>query len=214
LREYLEPTPIIDANHEAVREKAHEVTAEKQGDTEKAKALFYFVRDRIRYNVHVPRFVPEDFRAGATLARGEGFCIQKAVLLAALSRAAGVPARLGFAVIRNHLLPEKIASILRNNEIPDHGYAELHLGGRWVKATPAFDARTCEENRFRPVEFDGVSDAKFHPRNLDGAPHIEYVTYRGTYADLPFEYIAAWVAAGVSPEALKIIREGVLPFSE
>lgn len=214
MRKYLEPTPIIDADHEAVRKTALEVTAGKQDAVEKAKALFYFVRDRIRYNVHVPRFAPGDFRAGVTLARGEGFCIQKAVLLAALSRAAGIPARLGFAVIRNHLLPEKIASIVKNNEIPDHGYAELYLGGRWVKATPAFDIRTCEDNGFCPVEFDGAADAKFHPTNREGVPHIEYVTYRGTYADLPFEEIAAWVAAGVSPEALKMFRAGVLPFSQ
>jgi transglutaminase-like putative cysteine protease len=212
MRDDLEPTPIIDSDHEAVKAAAGKATAQSRDDIEKAKALFYFVRDRIRYNVYVPRFRPEHFRASVTLARGEGFCIQKAVLLAALSRAAGIPARLGFAVIRNHLLPEKIAGILKNNEIPDHGYAELYLGDRWVKATPAFDLETCLENRFRPVEFDGASDAKFHRHNQDGLPHIEYVTYRGTYPDLPFQEIATWVAAAVTPEALKMFREGVLPF--
>ena len=39
----------------------------------------------------------------ATLARGYGFCVNKAVLLAALARAVGIPARLGFADVRNHL---------------------------------------------------------------------------------------------------------------
>ncbi|MBW2284154.1 MAG: transglutaminase domain-containing protein, partial [Deltaproteobacteria bacterium] len=197
MQDYLEPTPILDFDHQAVGEAAIQATARSGNDIEKAKSLFYFVRDRIRYTVHVPRFQPEDFKASATLARGEGFCIQKAVLLAALSRAVGIPSRLGFAVIRNHLLPEKIAEILKNNEIPDHGYADLYLADRWVKATPAFDLETCHENRFIPVEFDGASDARFNRRNLDGNLHIEYITYRGTYADLPFDDITAWVTAAV-----------------
>jgi transglutaminase-like putative cysteine protease len=213
MEDYLKPTSTLDFDHKAVREAAARATAQSESDMEKAKALFYFVRDRIRYNVHVPRFRPEDFQASATLARGEGFCIQKAVLLSAMARAAGVPSRLGFAVIRNHLLPDKISHILKNNEIPDHGYAELYLREQWVKATPAFDLQTCLDNGFLPVEFDGASDARFHPRNRDGAPHIEYVAYLGTYSDLPFDDIAAWVAAGVTPEALKMFRAGELPFA-
>ena len=211
---YLKPTPTLDFDHEAVREAVGGAAARSGNDVEKAKALFYFVRDHIRYNVHVPRFQPEDFKASATLARGEGFCIQKAVLLAAMSRAAGIPSRLGFAVIQNHLLPEKISRILKNNEIPDHGYAELYLREKWVKATPAFDLQTCLDNGFVPVEFDGENDARFSRLNRDGDPHIEYVAYRGTYPDLPFDEIAAWLAAGVTPDAFKMFKTGVPPFAK
>jgi len=34
---------------------------------------------------------------GACLARGSGFCVGKAALLAAAVRASGIPARVGFA---------------------------------------------------------------------------------------------------------------------
>ena len=145
----------------------------------------------------MPRFLPEHFRASNTLAGREGFCIQKAVLLAALSRAAQIPARLRFAVIRNHLLPQKLAGLITGNELPDHGFAELYLGGRWVKANPAFDIGTCRDF-IVPVEFDGQKDALFHPRTRDGRPHIEYVLFRGSYDDVPFEEVAGWLTPVLS----------------
>ena len=204
MRDYLYPTLTLDAFHESILETAHQVAEVGQSETENAVKLFYFVRDTIAYNLYVPRFAPEDFMASNTLARGSGFCIQKAVLLAALGRALSIPTRLGFAVIRNHRLPEKLIRAIGSNEIPDHGYTELYLDGQWVKATPAFDLNTCRERGFRPVEFDGASDAVFHSTTQDGDPHIEYVKDLGRYADLPFDEIMGWVAHLASPELLEI----------
>jgi transglutaminase-like putative cysteine protease len=199
MRKYLRATGLIDSDHPAIREKAEELSGRLETYPEKAVALFYFVRDQIRYNAFMPRFLPEHFRASNTLAGREGFCIQKAVLLAALSRAAQIPARLRFAVIRNHLLPRKFSDLLEGNELPDHGFAELYLGGRWVKANPAFDIGTCRDF-IVPVEFDGQKDALFHPRTKDGRPHIEYVLFRGSYGDVPFEEVAGWLTPVLTPE--------------
>jgi transglutaminase-like putative cysteine protease len=205
MRKYLEPTALIDANNESIRKTVRATTAGEKNARQRAVQLFYFVRDQIAYNPYVPRHLPEHFRASATLASGQGFCITKAALLVALSRAAGIPARLGFAVIRNHLSPAKLASMLKADIIPDHGYAQLYLEGCWVKATPAFDLSTCREHRIRTVEFDGVNDATFHRRNQDGALHIEYVKERGTYADVPIQEITAWLAAALTREAQRTI---------
>lgn len=202
MQEYLNPTAIIDADHESIIDTANRIAGSITDEVEKASALFYFVRDNIDYNMYVSRMTPEDFTASATLARGNGFCIQKAVLLAALCRASGIPARLGFAVIRNHMIPEKLFKLIGTKEIPDHGYVEIFLGEQWLKATPAFDINTCRENRIRPVEFDGKSPAPFHKYNEDGLLHIEYVLERGKYSDLPFDDIAEWVAPLVTPELL------------
>jgi transglutaminase-like putative cysteine protease len=189
LEKYSEPTFTFDADSEAIQEKARELTEGLEDAVEKAKALFYFVRDEISYNLYVKKHMPEHFRASNTLARGKGYCVQKAVLLVALARAAGIPARLGCAKIRNHLVPPKVLEILKSNIFPWHGYAELHLGGEWVKATPAFDLKMCQEHRFIPVEFDGLSDARFHPHNQDGSPHIEYLLDRGPFDDVPLDEI-------------------------
>jgi len=202
---YLKPTSIVDCDNETIKEKAQEVTKSQEGVIEKARSLFYFVRDRIKYNPYVPRHLPEHFRASHTLARGEGFCIQKAALLIALSRAVEIPARFHFVILRNHLLPEKMSELLVSNVIPDHGYAEFHLDGKWVAATPAFDLEMCQKYGIIPVEFDGKNDAKFHSHTQDGKFHIEYLLDRGTYSDVPLEEVREWVASELKPEAVKLI---------
>ncbi len=189
MEKYLEPTFTFDSDSEAIKAKARELTLGREDAADKAKALFYFVRDEISYNLYVKKHMPEHFQASNTYTRGKGYCVQKAVLLVALARASGIPARLGCAKIRNHLVPTKVLDILKSNIFPWHGYAELYLDGKWVKATPAFDLKMCQEHRLIPVEFDGVSDARFHSRNKDGKPHIEYLLDRGPFDDVPLDEI-------------------------
>ena len=200
MERYLKPTPIIDCDNGAIQKKAYEVTRGQGTVIEKARSLFYFVRDEIKYNPYLPRYLSEHFRASNTLARKQGFCVQKAVLLVALSRSVGIPARLGFAVIKNYILPEKIAEMLVSNMLPDHGYAEIYLGRKWIKATPAFNLEMCQKNRIIPVEFDGKKDAKFHSHTQGGVLHIEYVLDRGPYDDVPVDAIREWDMSVLKPE--------------
>jgi len=186
---YLKPTFVIDSNSEVIREKVTSLTERCSSQKDKAKELFYFVRDGIKYNPYLALCSFEDYRASRTLLRGEGFCIQKAVVLAAVARAVGIPARLGFADIRNHLAPKELVELMGTNVFFYHGYAELWLDNRWVKATPAFNIEMCDKFGIKPVEFDGSGDAVFHERNRRGELHIEYLKYHGTFADLPFEEI-------------------------
>jgi len=51
-----------------------EVSGIYEADIKKAVALFCFVRDQIKYNPFMPRFLPEHFRASNTLERKTGFC--------------------------------------------------------------------------------------------------------------------------------------------
>jgi hypothetical protein len=64
------------------------------------------------------------------------------------------------------------------------------LGEAWVKATPAFNVELCERFRLKPLDFDGRSDALYHPFDLQGNRHMEYVRYRGEFADVPMDLIA------------------------
>jgi len=189
MERYLRPTPAIDCDNELIREKARNLTEGYQEVADKAKSLFYFVRDGIKYNLYVPSDRPEYFRASTTLERGDGFCIQKAVLTAALARAVGIPARLHLAAIRNHLAPDKVKELLGADLFPTHGYNELYIEGTWVKVAPTFNLKMCQKTRTIPVEFDGKNDAVLPSHNLDGKPHIEYVQDHGYYDDLPFDKI-------------------------
>jgi len=205
MEDYLKPTSILDSDNPALKNKAREQTEGRKEIVEKARSLFYFVRDHIKYNPYLPRYLPEHFRASHTLTRGEGFCVQKASLLIAMSRAVGIPSRFHFVVLRNHLLPEKISELLVSDVIPDHAFAEFYLNGHWVGVTPAFDLETCQKYGIIPVEFDGKNEAKFHSHSQEGKLHIEYILDRGTYADVPVEEIHKWIIPELKPEARKII---------
>ena len=187
MKKYLSSTSVIDCESVPIQEKARDLTQGQEDTIEKAKRLFYFVRDNIKYNLYVPKLLPEYFRASNTLFRGEGYCVQKAVLLAALARAVGVPAGLGFARLRNNLLPRRTIERLGTNILPFHGYTNLYLQGKWVKATPSFDLDMCLKYRIIPVEFDGINDAVFHTHNQDGELYIEYLADLRHYNDLPLD---------------------------
>ena len=189
MEKYLIATPAIDSDSESIKEKAQNLTRGQEETIDKAKSLFYFVRDEIKYNPYSLADRPEYYQASRTLEKGEGFCVPKAVLLAALARSAGIPARLRHADIRNHLVPNKLRELLGTNLFSFHGYDEFYIREKWIKATPTFDIEMCQKNRIIPVEFDGKSDAILHSHNLDGKLHIEYVKDHGHYDDLPFDKI-------------------------
>jgi transglutaminase-like putative cysteine protease len=173
---YLKPTPVFDCDHPSIQAKAASLTRHETDATGKATKLFYFVRDEMEYAFYPPSHPLEDlFRASHTLSVRRGFCIPKAVLLATLARAAGIPAGIAFADIRNHLLPQKAMDLIGGNLIRLHGFAVLHLDGKWVKATPAFDLKMSEDNGLVPVEFDGTTDAMLPSHDVSGRKHIEYV---------------------------------------
>jgi transglutaminase-like putative cysteine protease len=187
--DYLSPTFFIDCDEDIIKNKARELTLNLNGMLEKAQRIFYFVRDDIRYNVYSPRPTEECFKAGQVLANGEGYCVQKALLLVALARAAGIPARLRFAEIRIHLTAKSIAEKRGTNVFPYHGLADLYIDGHWVKATPTYDLGYCRKVGIAPVEFDGKSDALLPLCTLDGRLNIEYVQDRGFFDDLPLDEI-------------------------
>jgi len=186
---YLRHTDAIDCTTPAVIEFARQTAGEEKNEKEAATKLFYAVRDGIRYNPYGVDPTRNRFTAGKTLAKGEGFCVEKALLLAAAARSLHIPSRLGFADIRNHLVPDKMKEYMKTDIFAYHGYAELFLDGRWVKATPAFDISLCERQDIHPVEFNGTGDAVFQKYDRQGRLHIEYIRYHGTFDDLPQDKI-------------------------
>jgi len=197
MERYLRATPTIDCDNELIIETAGKQTRRQEKVADKAVSLFYFVRDTIKYNPYVITDVIERYRASRVLKEREGYCITKAILLVALARAAGIPARLHFAKIQNYLMSDKLLEVLGGiTEITAHGYSELYIDGRWVKATPAFDLKTCRGNQIIPVEFDGKNDAIFHSHDMDGRFHIEYIYDHGHFDDLPFDLVIELMTQG------------------
>jgi transglutaminase-like putative cysteine protease len=191
LQVYLQPTKFIDSDSPVIIEFARCSIANAQTDIEKAIRLYSDVRDGIRYDPYHIDLAPDALKASAVLARKTGFCVEKAILLAAGARVVGIPSRLGFANVRNHLTTERLRQLVQTDVFIFHGYTELFLQNKWVKATPAFNLSLCERFGVKPLEFDGQHDSILHPFDSQGNRHMEYLHDYGQFADLPYEQMVS-----------------------
>src|ERR1700751_4964165 len=188
---YLESTEYLDADHPLVAALAEKLTYGAQSDVERIRAIYLYVRD-LRYDIL------ESFRylaagqgsASAVLEHGVAFCMGKASSFVALSRAAGVPARVAFQTLespeKEFLSPEVRAlwGGKRGRPLPWHSLGEAFLNGRWVKLDATIDAPTAARvGKPYTVAYDGHTDI----------PTVEGPVLRenGSYADYPVE-VAEW----------------------
>lgn len=187
---HLAPSPIIDSDHPEVIAFAR---AHAQGDTvrERAVSLTLAVRDGFLYDPYRIELTPAGMRASQVIANGYGWCVPKATLLAAVCRATGIPARLGFADVRNHLSTERMRQTMKTDLFIWHGYTDIFIDGAWRKATPAFNLSLCDKFGLHPLEFDGVHDSLYHAFDRAGNRHMEYVNQRGSFDDVPLDQIMA-----------------------
>jgi transglutaminase-like putative cysteine protease len=189
LAECLQPRFFVDSDHPDIVAFARRTIGDAANDVDKAVRLYMAVRDQVRYDPYNTPMIADAYKASTCLGKGQGYCVNKAGLLAAVARAVGIPARLGYADVRNHLSTKRLLDILGTDIFYYHGYTDLWLDGRWVKATPAFNKELTDKFRLKPLEFDGRTDSIYHEFDLAGRRHMEYLAYRGTYADIPFEAI-------------------------
>jgi transglutaminase-like putative cysteine protease len=210
---YLQPGRFVDSDHPAIRAFAEEAIGSATSDRDKAVALFYRVRDGWRYDPFQFRLTPDFHTASTVLEAPAGYCITKAVLLAALARAVGIPSAVGLADVTNHLSSEKLTRAMGGSTLfVDHGFALLKIDGRWVKAAPAFNIELCRRFGVSPTEFDGTADAILQEFDASGRKHMEYLRHHGSWPDLPFDkierdfheaYAGTELIANSAPEATR-----------
>ena len=199
----LRSTSFIDSDSEAVRAFVERV-AGGDDEHETVRRLFAAVRDGIRYDPYNVSGDPGEYRASAVLQSDTGWCVQKSIALTAAARAAGIPARLGFADVRNHLQSERLRKAMGTDLFVWHGYSAFFVGGRWTKASCAFNSELCERFGVEALDFDGTNDALLHAFAGDGSRYMEYVLDRGLYADLPFDEIMA----GLRDTYATVVKDG------
>ncbi|MCY6380167.1 transglutaminase-like domain-containing protein [Hoeflea prorocentri] len=177
----------VDSGSDAVRRFTLDAleSAKATTDTQKAVALYNAVRDGFRYNPYSISMRAEDYKASHIVKTQSAYCVPKAILLTACLRAAGIPAAVGFADVRNHLNSPKLAELMGSDLFIYHGYVQLWLGDSTFKVTPAFNSEMCERFGVKPLDFDGTADALFHEYDADNRRHMEYVNDRGIYQDPP-----------------------------
>jgi len=189
MEKYLQTTSTIDFNQVTVQDFVKKHANKANNPDNQAVSLYYAVRDGIRYDPYSLDLTVEGLRASTTLANGYGWCVAKAILLAACCRYLKIPARLGFADVRNHLSTERLREQMNTDVFYWHGYTSIYLNEKWVKATPAFNIELCDKFNLRVLDFDGTDDSIYHPFDLNGNRHMEYLYDRGDYDDVPIDDI-------------------------
>lgn len=187
MQDFKSSTPCINSDHPDIQSLADQLTKDCSTNKEKAIALYYKVRDGWKYNPYNIDFNVENLKASLLLQREEGHCIDKAIILIALARASGIPARLCLAKVRNHIATEKLEEELGTNVLVPHGYAELWIEEKWVKATPAFNKELCNLLKVAPLEFDGEVDSVFQEYDRSGADFMEYLEDYGHFEEVPVD---------------------------
>lgn len=188
------PTEFIDHDSPVVRRFVDEaLTGSERDPVRDAVALYYAVRDKLRYEVYDCDLSRDGMRASAVIRRGFGFCIHKSLVYAAALRAIGVPSRLGYGDVRNHLASPRLRDLVGGDLFRFHSLTLAHLNGRWVRATPVFTKTLCKLYRIAPLEFDGVADSVHHPYDEQGRRHMEFVRWHGEFDDFPYDLVVGGI---------------------
>lgn len=149
MKEFLQPTSIIDSDNPAIIAAAAEIAGDAAGDEETARRCFLWVRDFVRHSsdhrVSVVTCIASD-----VLRHRAGFCYAKSHLLVALLRARRIPAalcyqRLAFDDTKSaYFLHGLVAVYLQH-----HGWYRVDPRGEKPGVTAGFSP-PVEQLPFRP----------------------------------------------------------------
>lgn len=193
--DFLKPTSLINSDHPDIISKAGELTKTFSKVEDKARALFYFIRDKIPYVFRAQK--EEDaYRASSILKTGKGFCTQKGILFCALARSAGIPAGIHFYDIRDNTLRKEVASFLRTKILFHHGITALYLEDKWYQFDATLDTELAERKKIRPVEFHPDQDCLMTNPDPNSPPLIDYFKDYGMVPDVTFKEMLHWLQMG------------------
>jgi transglutaminase-like putative cysteine protease len=184
---YLQAGFFTDSDHPKIKKFAQKHYNSDDSDIMRAVKLYYAVRDGFFYNPYCLDLKRSALKASRILDNKQSYCVEKAIVLTAAYRAAGLPSRLGFAIVKNHIGTERLERFLQTDLLVFHGYTEVYLNKQWVKATPAFNKALCDKLGVLPLEFDGKTDSVLQEYDRSGAQYMEYVHFYGNFHDLPYD---------------------------
>ncbi|GGW73156.1 transglutaminase superfamily protein [Winogradskyella epiphytica] len=189
---YLEENSNFDFSSAAIQDLIEKISDGNDSDSPLAFALkaYYYIRDAWPYNPYRFSLIEDDWKASEISTHQSGHCLDKAILLISVLRGKNIPARLGLAKVKNHIAVEDIVEKFGNDVLVPHGYVEIFLNGKWVKATPAFNKTLCEKLKVEPLDFDGVNDSLFQPYMASNdIKFMEYIEDYGTFDHVPLAYM-------------------------
>jgi len=167
LDKYLKETEYCDYNNYLIMQTAKYFEKRYKTKKELAVALFYWVKDSVRYSLGA-----WNVKASETFTLNNGTCTNKANLLVALYRAVDIPAGFGIMKVngQRYLGPACIPMLGNQmNQRSIHTYVAVYLNNKWMKIDPSDDIELSESiSHFNhtadAVEWNGIDNAEL---NLD-----------------------------------------------
>ena len=143
MKEFLQPTAIIDSDNPTIVATAKEIAGDATNEEEVARRCFLWVRDSVRhssdYQISIVTCTASD-----VLKHRAGFCYAKSHLLAALLRARGIPAALSY---------QRLALDSTGSAFFLHGLVSVYLQRHgWYRIDPRGDKPGVVSDFSPPVE--------------------------------------------------------------
>jgi transglutaminase-like putative cysteine protease len=183
-------TEFLDSTSEPVRRLATQAVGSAEiSPRDAAVKVYYAVRDGLRYEVYGADLSRNGLRASTTIERGSGLCIHKSIVYAAVMRALGIPSRLVFADVRNHMASPQLRMHAGGDVFHYHCMVSVHLDGTWLRATPVFSRNLCRLFGMQPLEFDGRQASVHHSYNVSEGTQMEFIREHGEFDDLPYDRV-------------------------
>lgn len=180
-------TEFLDCNSITVQNFTNKIIGDERDPVKKIIKLYVAVRDKLRYEIYNIDMSRKAMKASSIIENGTGFCIHKSIVFAAGARYLGVPSRLVYDDVCNHISTAELRTLLGGDVFHYHAHTEVFLNEQWVKATPVFNLTLCYLFGVAPLDFDGVTDSKLQPFDKNGNKYIEFLHNHGTYNDFPYE---------------------------
>jgi transglutaminase-like putative cysteine protease len=195
LNQLTKATEFLDYETDEVQAFVDHAVKDRSADPiTTAVELYYAVRDGIFYEVYDADLSPEGLKASSTIRAKSGFCLHKSVVYAAAVRALGIPSRLVYGDVRNHLASPRLIEHI-GGDVFFHGLTQIHLNGKWVKATPVFNKMLCKLYGMEALEFDGTTDSLYHPYAEGSGGSMEFLVDHGSFDDVPYDFVIATMRA-------------------
>jgi transglutaminase-like putative cysteine protease len=167
----------LSAEYETIENVVTKLVADAETDAQKIEKIYYFVRDEIEFGWVYPQEIP----AEAVLENGKGVCMQKANLLVAMAREAGLKARFHFMYVHKTALEDFLPGFAYRRWVDPfpHTFPEIYLNGRWVSMEATFDRELheiCIKKRLNFGKNSAIArnvSIEFSPNGVKG--HQQYV---------------------------------------
>lgn len=142
---------LSDYDHPSIKNKAEQLTINKNNSLDKIESFFYFVRDEIKFGFPQKW---DEVKASETLQYGIGYCNTKATLFLALCKAADIPAQIHTGLIDIEIMrgvfPSFAFPFLPGSG--GHSWMEIDIENEWKPIDSYINDKTFYEGALKRLQ--------------------------------------------------------------